>query len=66
MDVYGYSWLGNWPAPFGYSYWHNPKQLGWANAVFVDSHVRYLRATYRFRDFQHGPGWTSVYNDDGL
>jgi prepilin-type N-terminal cleavage/methylation domain-containing protein/prepilin-type processing-associated H-X9-DG protein len=61
--VYGFKWMGAWPLPVTYAYWHNKKQLGWANVLFVDGHVRYLRATYNNPDFQHGPEWSAVYND---
>lgn len=49
--------------PLMYSYWHNP-QLGWGNVVFTDGHVAYHQATYNQPDFQHGNGWTFVYNTD--
>ena len=63
FDVYGFNWYGAWPAPMTYSYWHNRKELGWANLLFVDGHLQYLKATLNKPDFQHGPTWTVVYND---
>jgi prepilin-type N-terminal cleavage/methylation domain-containing protein/prepilin-type processing-associated H-X9-DG protein len=61
--VYGFNWMGAWPQPATYAYWHHKQQLGWANVVFVDGHVQYLQATHNRPDFQHGPGWTVVYGD---
>ena len=61
--VYGFTWMGSWPSPVTFAYWHNQKELGWANVIFVDGHVQYLRATHNKPDFQHGPSWTVVYND---
>jgi prepilin-type N-terminal cleavage/methylation domain-containing protein/prepilin-type processing-associated H-X9-DG protein len=63
FDVYGFNWLGAWPQPMIYSYWHNKRELGWSNVLFVDGHVQYLRANYNKPDFQHGPGWTVIYSD---
>jgi type II secretory pathway pseudopilin PulG len=63
FDIYSFNWLGAWPMPLTYCYWHNKKVNGWANMVIVDGHVVYLLDSYRNPDFQHGPGWTSVYND---
>ena len=63
FDVYGFNWLGAWPQPMAYSYWHHKSQLGWANTAFVDGHVQFLRATYDKPDFQHGNGWTEVFDD---
>ena len=63
FDVYGFTWYGAWPQPMIYSYWHNKKELGWSNVLFVDGHLQYLRATYNKPDFQHGADWTMVYND---
>jgi len=61
--VYSMKWMGPWPQPAMYAYWHNKQQLGWANVVFVDGHIQYLQATHNKPDFQHGPGWTVVYGD---
>jgi prepilin-type N-terminal cleavage/methylation domain-containing protein len=63
FDVYGFNWLGAWPQPMVYSYWHNKKELGWSNVLFVEGHIQFLKATYNQPDFQHGPAWTVVYND---
>jgi prepilin-type N-terminal cleavage/methylation domain-containing protein len=46
-------------------YWHNRKELGWANTAFVDMHIDYIQVT---RDnpknyCQQGDGWTFIYND---
>jgi len=49
--------------PFVRAYWHDKKELGWTNALFVDSHVQYIQMTFANPDFQHGDGWTVVYND---
>ena len=57
FNCYFYDWV-----PFRYSYWHNRNELGWANVVFVDGHVTYLRATVDNPDFQNGPSWTFVYD----
>ncbi|MFI4911949.1 MAG: type II secretion system protein [Sedimentisphaeraceae bacterium JB056] len=58
--------------PFMYAYWHNKKENGWANTLFVDLHINYQQMTNRDpetgvrttgqQDFQHGTGWTFVYN----
>ena len=58
--------------PFMYAYWHNKKENGCANILFVDQHVAYMQMTNRdpetgirttgVQDFQHGTGWTFVYN----
>jgi prepilin-type N-terminal cleavage/methylation domain-containing protein/prepilin-type processing-associated H-X9-DG protein len=43
--------------PFTPAYWHNKKELGWGNVLFVDGGVRYLQvpsAAY----FQQGAGYT--------
>ena len=61
--VYGFNWMGAWPQPATYAYWHHKRQLGWANVAFVDGHVQYLQATHNRPDFQHGPGWTVVFSD---
>ncbi|MCZ7638640.1 MAG: DUF1559 domain-containing protein [Verrucomicrobia bacterium] len=61
--VYGFKWMGAWPLPATYAYWHHKKQLGWANIMFVDGHAQYLQATHNKPDFQHGPNWTVVYSD---
>ena len=62
FDVYGFNWLGAWPRPLVYSYWHH-KTLGWGNVLFVDGHVQFLQATYNKPDFQRGPGWTEIFDD---
>jgi prepilin-type processing-associated H-X9-DG protein len=61
FDVYfEYS---RWKKPFQIMYWHNRKQLGYGNVLFVDSHVQYLQATLKAPDFQRGNGWSFIYND---
>ncbi len=62
FDVYGFNWLGAWPKPLVHSYWHH-KALGWGNLLFVDGHLQFLQATHNQPDFQHGAGWTLVFND---
>jgi prepilin-type N-terminal cleavage/methylation domain-containing protein len=59
-------------SPYLEGYWHNKKENGWANVLFVDQHVEYLQITDRdpetgirktgVNDFQNGNGWTFVYN----
>jgi len=49
---------------FLYMYWHDKKRLGAGNVLFADSHVGYYLATTDKPDFQRGPGWSFVYNDD--
>jgi prepilin-type N-terminal cleavage/methylation domain-containing protein/prepilin-type processing-associated H-X9-DG protein len=53
-----------WGDVFQYMYWHDKSRLGFANVLFVDSHVGHYRATTDNPDFQHGPGWSFVYNAD--
>jgi prepilin-type N-terminal cleavage/methylation domain-containing protein/prepilin-type processing-associated H-X9-DG protein len=48
--------------PFQYGYWHNKKELGWSNNVFVDGHVDYFQMTNDNPDFQNGPGWTVLFD----
>jgi prepilin-type N-terminal cleavage/methylation domain-containing protein/prepilin-type processing-associated H-X9-DG protein len=48
---------------FQYMYWHHRKALGYANVLFVDTHVGYHQATKDKPDFQRGSVWTFVYND---
>jgi prepilin-type N-terminal cleavage/methylation domain-containing protein/prepilin-type processing-associated H-X9-DG protein len=50
-------------AIFQYSYWHDKKRLGMGNVAFVDSHVQYLYASQDKPDFQHGNGWSFVWNE---
>ena len=50
-------------AAFQFAYWHEQKRLGYGNVAFADSHVEYLQATHNAPDFQHGTGWTFVFND---
>ena len=52
-----------WGGVFQYMYWHNQNTLGYANVLFVDSHVSYNQATHNKPDFQHGRDWTFIYND---
>jgi prepilin-type processing-associated H-X9-DG protein len=47
---------------FEYMYWHNKSALGFGNVLFTDSHVSYLQAAAE-PDFQRGPGWSFVWND---
>ena len=53
-----------WGGVFQSMYWHDKTRLGMANVLFVDSHVGHHQATTNNPDFQHGPGWSFVYNDD--
>lgn len=46
-----------------YMYWHDKNRLGFANVLFVDSHVQYLQATPDKPDFQRGQNWSFIYND---
>ena len=48
--------------PFHYGYWHNQKELGWSNNVFMDGHVDYFQITNDNPDFQNGPGWTVLFD----
>jgi len=43
-------------------FWHNNKELGWANVAFVDGHVNYLKMTSDKPNFQNGAGWTVLYD----
>ena len=52
-----------WKGVFQYMYWHSKDQLGYANVLFVDSHVGYYQATTKNPDFQRSPSWTFIYND---
>lgn len=47
--------------PSLYSYWHNLKDAGWTNLLFVDGHIGYHQMEYNNPDYQNGPGWTFVY-----
>ena len=49
---------------FQYMYWHDKKKVGVGNVLFVDSHVGSHLATMDKPDFQHGSGWSFVYNED--
>lgn len=49
---------------FQFMYWHDKKRVGGGNALFVDAHVGYNFATTDKPDFQRGPGWSFVYNDE--
>ncbi|HZM05644.1 MAG TPA: prepilin-type N-terminal cleavage/methylation domain-containing protein [Candidatus Saccharimonadales bacterium] len=49
---------------FQYVYWHNPKQLGWGNALFVDGHISYQQAVILNKtNFQSGPTWSFIWSD---
>ena len=57
--------------PYLFAYWHNKKENGWANVLFVDQHVDLMHITNKnpetsqrdvTYDYQHGPGWDFVYN----
>jgi prepilin-type N-terminal cleavage/methylation domain-containing protein/prepilin-type processing-associated H-X9-DG protein len=50
--------------PFQYGYWHNNKELGWNNNLFIDGHVEYFQMTRDDPDFQNGPGWTVLFNSN--
>jgi prepilin-type N-terminal cleavage/methylation domain-containing protein/prepilin-type processing-associated H-X9-DG protein len=49
---------------FQYMYWHDKQRLGYGNVLFVDAHVSYHQATPDKSDYQRGPSWTFIYNDD--
>lgn len=49
---------------FQYMYWHDKKRLGFGNVLFVDTHVAYHQATTDKPDFQRGPSWSFVWNDE--
>ncbi len=49
---------------FQYMYWHDKKRLGGGNVLFADYHVGYYFATPDKPDFQRGPSWTFIYNDE--
>jgi prepilin-type N-terminal cleavage/methylation domain-containing protein/prepilin-type processing-associated H-X9-DG protein len=49
---------------FQYMYWHDKKRLGAANVLFTDGHVGSYLATADNPDFQRGPAWTFIYNDE--
>lgn len=49
-----------WPVPkitFQKFFWHNTNEHGWANVLFIDGSLRYMRMSNNNPDFQHGPGW---------
>ena len=48
--------------PFGELYWHDQKELGWTNMLFVDGGITYLQVTYDEPDFQNGSKWTARYD----
>lgn len=48
--------------PFQYSYWHRANELGWGNVAFADGHVAFHQATWDAPDYQHGDGWTFVFD----
>jgi prepilin-type N-terminal cleavage/methylation domain-containing protein/prepilin-type processing-associated H-X9-DG protein len=52
-----------WGGVFQFMYWHNKTALGYANVLFVDSHVGYHQATHDKPDFQRSSSWTFIYND---
>ena len=49
---------------FQYMYWHDKTRVGAGNVLFADSHVGYYLATKDKPDFQRGPSWSFVYNDE--
>jgi len=51
-------------AVFEYMYWHDKTRLGYGNVLFVDSHVAYHQATTKSPDFQRGPSWSFLWNDE--
>jgi prepilin-type N-terminal cleavage/methylation domain-containing protein/prepilin-type processing-associated H-X9-DG protein len=48
---------------FNYMYWHDKTRLGFGNILFVDSHVSYYQARPT-PDFQKGPSWSFLWNDE--
>ncbi len=51
-------------AVFEYMYWHDKTRLGYGNVLFNDSHVGYHQATTKSPDFQRGPTWSFLWNDE--
>jgi hypothetical protein len=49
---------------FQYMFWHDKKRLGAGSVLFADAHVGYYMATLDKPDFQRGPSWTFIYNDE--
>ena len=47
-----------YPPPVGAiperAYWHDQNRLGYGNVGFVDTHVKYLQATYNKSGFERG------------
>lgn len=43
-------------------YWHNSREVGWANLLFVDGHVSYEKMTRNQPSFQLGENWSFIYN----
>jgi len=48
---------------FQYMYWHDKRRVGFANVLFVDTHVSYHQATPKNPDFQRSRDWSFIYND---
>jgi prepilin-type N-terminal cleavage/methylation domain-containing protein/prepilin-type processing-associated H-X9-DG protein len=44
--------------PYVRAYWHNRKEFGWNNVLFVDGHVDFIKMTPDKPDFQNGDNWT--------
>jgi len=56
---------GFYTPPFFPVYWHNKKDIGYANVGFVDGHVRYFSTKYvngKVLDFQRGYDWSFLYD----
>lgn len=51
-------------SPFEYLYWHDTKANGMGNVAFADQHVAYLSAQVNRLNFQQGPDWSFIYNDN--
>jgi prepilin-type N-terminal cleavage/methylation domain-containing protein/prepilin-type processing-associated H-X9-DG protein len=51
--------------PFETVYWHNPRELGYGNVLFVDGHAEYKQALLNKSNpsFQNGPGYTFIYTN---
>lgn len=51
--------------PFEIAYWHNRKELGFGDVLFVDGHAEYKQALLNKSNpsYQRGPDYTFVYTD---
>ncbi len=49
--------------PLRYMFWHDQRDLGWGNVLFVDNHVAFMQVTNNNPSYQSGPGWSFIFND---